>query len=305
MKKFIIFAAVAMALAACSNEEENEILDNPVAARISAGVDTRAVNNEWEADEIGVMVTSGNIEMGNQYKNVHYTTTATGAVDAAFEPVNEIIYFQCPDDITFTAYGPYEASAASVLPLGNGVISKETLAQASRDAQKAIDFIYASEKIASRSNPEVNFEFEHVMTRLIINVATSVNDGFESDEVTDGQYYLKGLIHSGTFDTTTGEAKAHNLAPTDWELNNCLREESTSRDRVTFTSILYPQALSTDLEFIVEISGQTYTAKIRPDLISGQSYTYNITVKKTGLEVSGCIIADWTDGGDNAVDATM
>ncbi len=52
-----IIAAAATLLAACT--QENEVQNNPVEARITAGVSgpkTRAVDNGWNADRIGVMV---------------------------------------------------------------------------------------------------------------------------------------------------------------------------------------------------------------------------------------------------------
>ena len=55
--RFFIIAAAATLLAACT--QENEVQNNPVEARITAGVSgpkTRAVDNGWNADRIGVMV---------------------------------------------------------------------------------------------------------------------------------------------------------------------------------------------------------------------------------------------------------
>lgn len=59
--KFFMIATVATMLAACSNDE-NEINNGPVEARVTAGLGavTRAVNTDdtWtKNDEIGVMVT--------------------------------------------------------------------------------------------------------------------------------------------------------------------------------------------------------------------------------------------------------
>ena len=50
-------AAAALTLAACSNDENMEMTDGPVAARITAGLSaptTRAIGTNWNADEIGV-----------------------------------------------------------------------------------------------------------------------------------------------------------------------------------------------------------------------------------------------------------
>ena len=87
--RFFIIAAAATLLAACT--QENEVQNNPVEARITAGVSgpkTRAVDNRWNADRIGVMVVDApgtTTTMGGKYKNVGYATTSTGT-NADFTP---------------------------------------------------------------------------------------------------------------------------------------------------------------------------------------------------------------------------
>jgi len=79
---------------------------------------------------------------------------------------------------------------------------------------------------------------------------------------------------------------------------------------MTFTMILLPQTLANAL--VLEISPddeeyQSYSNKdmIKPALEAGYSYTYTITVKKTGLTLSGSTIENWNDGGSHAGDAKM
>ena len=87
--RFFIIAAATL-LAACT--QENEVQNNPVEARITAGVSgpkTRAVDNGWNADRIGVMVVDApgtTTTMGGKYKNVGYATTSTGT-NADFTPM--------------------------------------------------------------------------------------------------------------------------------------------------------------------------------------------------------------------------
>ena len=123
--KFFILAAVTL-LAACA--KENEEPKNPVAARITAGVSgpmTRAINNTWNTDKIGVMVVdepNTPTTMGNKYKNVGYQTTSTGTT-ADFTPITKgygIFFEDASSKFTFAAYAPYTSSAnASILPGSN------------------------------------------------------------------------------------------------------------------------------------------------------------------------------------------
>lgn len=319
--KYVWMAAAVLTLAACNNDEE--FTDNgPVEARISAGVntpETRAIDDRWEQDAIGVMVTSAtgtDSKMPTLYKNVKYTTTTDNNSAATFtaETGKGIFFQDASETVTFAAYGPYQTSTDNAtLPGTNGEISSSTADQSTRDNQKAFDYIYASGATASQSSPTVEFKedhaFAHKMTRLVIIVKTSTDDGFTAEEVKGGTYTLSGLEHSGTFNVTTGVAAATTTGAKtadEWSLTtNSLKSEADNQ--VTFTSILYPQTLGGALTFKAEIDGQTYTnnTAIRPALAAGTSYTYTITVKKTGLTVSGCTISNWSGGTGGNGDATM
>lgn len=317
---YILFAATALALAACSNNEDN-LTTGPVEARISAGVDTpetRAIDDQWEADEIGVMVTNAESNMEALYKNVKYTTTANNVISANFTAAGEGIFFQdANEEVTFAAYAPYQKTANNAILPGteaDGVISGSTANQSTREEQKKFDYIYASGATASKGVPVVKFAddhaFAHKMARLIIILKTPYEDGFPSDIVNQGTYTLGGLTHSGTFNVTDGTAKADEVAEvsSEWSLTeNCLNEYEESRYELTFIAILYPQQLSSPLNFKAVIQDQTYTnnTDIKPELEAGKSYTYTITVKKSGLEMSGCTINDWGKESDGSGDATM
>ena len=87
------------------------------------------------------------------------------------------------------------------------------------------------------------------------------------------------------------------MAESNWTItDNVKKDDNTGKTR-TYTMILYPQSLSSPLTFSATIGGQTYVNKndIQPALAAGTSYTYTITMKKTGLTVSGCKIEGWTN----------
>ena len=134
-------------------------------------------------------------------------------------------------------------------------------------------------------------------------------------------YKLGGLVHEGTFDVKTGTAATAGSVVSDWMLRQCTGAPKTATDKcvatfdaatgvMTFTMILLPQTLANAL--VLEVSPddgeyQSYSNKdmIKPALEAGYSYTYTITVKKTGLTLSGSTIENWNDGGSHAGDAKM
>lgn len=274
--KFFILAAVTL-LAACA--KENEEPKTPVAARITAGVSgpmTRAINNTWNADKIGVMVVeepNTTTTMGNKYKNVGYQTTSTGTT-ADFTPMTEgygIFFEDAFLEFTFAAYAPYTSSAnASTLPGTDGKIMVNTSNQPTDTEQEKMDYIHATGAKADKDAPIISFtdntatggsdcSFKHKMARLILKVQASTTDGFSNTGVLESaDYNLGGLIHEGTFDVTTGIAAPTGSVVNDWKLRECTGTTKTATDKcvasfdaatgvMTFSMILLPQTLANAL----------------------------------------------------------
>ena len=341
--KFFILAAAATLLAACT--QEDEVQNNPVEARITAGVSgpkTRAVDNVWNADRIGVMAVDAPGEsttMGKKYKNVEYQTASTGTF-ADFTPATAgdgIFFEDASREFTFAAYAPFASSYnASNLPGNNGQITVNTENQHTVAKQEAIDYIYATGAKGSKSNPVISFtdntaaggsdcSFKHKMARLILKVQVSAADGFTDPSVLRfANYKLGGLIHEGTFDVLTGTATATGTVVNDWMLiestyptpttqtvtYKCVSDYDVNTGVMTLTMILLPQTLADYLNLEItpdDGESQAYSNKdlIKPALEAGYSYTYTITVKKTGLTLSGSTIENWNDGGSHSGDAMM
>lgn len=325
IKYCMVMAAAAMAFTACSSEET---VDNsgPVEARVTAGIGapaTRAVDSNWNADYIGIIVTyaSNSSGMDEMYRNVEYSTTSTGTT-ADFSPVSGGIFFQDKTEtVTFSAYAPYQkSSAADVLPGTDGIIEVDT-ENYNGDTQENIDFLFASGATASQSSPTVSFadnsanggednSFHHKMAQLNIVFQVSTTDGFSATEIftTTNTFNLGGLIHEGTFNVTNGTTalKKGSTAVDDWNITSCKHTDAASTR--TYSLILLPQDVSENpLKVAVGIGGQIYSNNedINPNLEAGKKYTYTITVKKTGLSVSGCTITGWDTGTDGEGDASM
>ncbi len=342
--KLFILATAATTLVACAKENEAPKSSGSVEAQITANVSgpkTRAINNMWNADVIGVMAVDAagtTTTMGSKYKNAAYQTESTGT-SADFTPQREgagIFFEDASDEFTFAAYAPYASSAnASTLPGDNGKITIKTDNQSTISRQENIDYIYATGAKGSKSNPVISFtnntaaggsdcSFKHKMSRLILKVQASNTDGFTDPGVLKyADYKLGGLIHEGTFDVSTGTAAATGAVISDWMLREytfpttdwtmtdmCVAEYDDATGVMNFSMILLPQTLSDCLNFEVtprDGESQTYSNRntIKPALEAGYSYTYTITVKKTGLTISGSTIADWNDGGTHSGDAKM
>ena len=303
-KKYLIFAAAALTLTACSNDDEN-LNGGPVAAQVTAGiggVQTRASGTTWDSgDAIGISTIGSTL---TSYANMKYTTSGDGNFTHAADLGGEDsgMFFQDADEtVTFRAYYPFH---------GNEYTDAGTISDVTTDdqtKQSTFDFLFATGATASKFQPTVSFNntvkentsFTHRMSRLVLNITTDANAGFAASDVAKGTYFLSGIKHSGTFDTQDGKATATGDPTTDWKITAA---NTGTGDKSTYSMILYPQDVAS-LTFKATINGQDYTCELTPALAAATSYTYNITVKKTKLEVSNCEIADWGSGTTQNIEA--
>lgn len=292
--RLFTFAALALALAACTNDDEN-LNDDSVAAVINAeisdAVATRASGTAWaERDEIGIS------ESRFGYTNVPYRWES-----GKFTPTGTIIFFQDDDPTTFSAYYPYDADG--------GTLTATTDATAQQN-QPAIDFLYATGATASTHNPEVNFtddtdaggkdcSFHHCMSQITLTFKEGSGVDFSTIQPTG--YTLSGLMLTGSFDTTTGTAETDDAtAAQDLDM-------TLTNGALTSSVILFPQTKAS-IGLSVYYNSQPYTATLTiPDgaLKAGNNYTYTVTVRNKDLSISSATISDWNPVNGGNVNADL
>lgn len=292
--RLFTFAALALALSACTNDDEN-LNNGPVAAVINAeisdAVSTRASGTAWaERDEIGIS------ESRFGYTNVPYRWES-----GKFTPTGTIIFFQDDDPTTFSAYYPYDADG--------GTLTATTDATAQQN-QPAIDFLYATGATASTHNPEVNFtddtdaggkdcSFHHCMSQITLTFKEGSGVDFSTIQPTG--YTLSGLMLTGSFDTTTGTAETDDAtAAQDLDM-------TLTNGALTSSVILFPQTKAS-IGLSVYYNSQPYTATLTiPDgaLKAGNNYTYTVTVRNKDLSISSATISDWNPVNGGNVNADL
>lgn len=276
MKKYILLAAAAIAMAGCTNDEN--LIDEPVAAQISATIGGSAVSrvngNLWtNGDQIG-------ITMGTKYTNMKYSTNGGGTFTGT------PMYFNNKTDaVTISAYYPFTGTEGS----NPGEITVTNTAS----SQANCDFLYAEPINVTGSNPDVELKFSHRMSKLTL---TFINgDGMDDAYITSCT--IGGLVLEGTFNPTTGVCKASETAaarsidvtlPTPGYNNN-----------VGTSHIVFPQTLQDKLTLKIQDSkNQNYACDLEiggNTLLAGNDYQFTIKVNKTGLTVGEPSIANWTE----------
>lgn len=273
--RLLTFAALALALAACTNDTEN-LNDGPVAAQFTAAIGDNVTattrvsgtdGTEWDEDDcIGIT--------GGSYSNVPYVTEGNGNFNPASD---DIIYYDNTDEVTFHAYYPYKDANQ----MTEGKIAATTNAKA-QEVQTQHDFLFASGAKGSTYNPEVKFTganaFSHCMSRITLNFKKGSGVTIPTDGPTS--YTLKGLLLEGTFDPTNGET----ATTTNSAANVTLPGNLTS-------SIFFPQDVAS-IGMEILLNGNIYNATLPVDegkLQSGKEYHYEITISHKGVEVDASI----------------
>ena len=291
--RFFAFAALALTLAACNNDNEN-LNDGPVAALFIADITPATrVNSEgtdWtDGDRIGVT--------GAGFTNVPYKREK-----GKFVTDGTTIYFNDTETHTFNAYYPYQSDGGTV-----------TVSTAADKQGTGIDFLFASGAKGSTRSPEVSFtdktdkggednSFHHRMS--LIKFTFKPGDGLIFNGMEPADYTLDGLKHEGTFDTATGTTAV--TAAVESPITMQLGGATTSQ------VIILPQGVTTSLDLTVSFNGLDYTTTLpnpsKPEanqFSAGYAYTYNITLNNKGITVEEPEITPWEPGNSNNVSITL
>ena len=309
MKKFKILyiAAVASLLAACANEEDGIGNSSPVAATIQANISktvTRAtVGNTWsENDAIGVYASSGVITKEDNKKYI--TKNGDGTFEA--DGNDNVIYFKDNKKTTFSAYYPYSES------LTDGKMDWIMSEVEEKQPCKA-DVLFASGATASKASPTVNFtdaehRFKHCMS--LVEFKIKPGQGVKYNNYKFNSLNMKGIFTSGKFDTRTGSVETAGDRATLTRVFNDVPFENEE----SFAYIMLPQSLESnkmDIEIylLLNDSEVKYTTPITPStngqFEGGKKYTYNITVKNTGITIENANIVPLGNGDSSDLDAEI
>ena len=285
------FSAVALAtllLTACQNDEETMQTDARVALQVTSGIQTRAYDATWEAnDEIGIFGFTQGDAPAQAYTNVRYVTTGG---DGAFTPDGTTIYL--PTDgssLDFVAYYPHTTD------LENGIYTVDVEDQSDLST---IDLMAAGMQTANRINNTVTFNFEHKLSKIVLTFKPG--DGMALSELTGMKVQLTNQQPKATFDVTQpdGEVVVGTNTPATLTLD-------TDADGTSSEGIVLPSANFDGMTLHLELSdGSSFfnwdLNNSKADKFeAGKKYVYDITVNKSRLDVTATI-EDWAPGnGEN------
>ena len=274
--RFFALAALALSLAACTQDEQAD--DNrlpegeyPVVIRATglsveatpqAAPSTRAtVDGDWQ----GVQTVA--LKMGDAVKE--YTVTAsTDSKSAMLSSENNPHYWTSRDPITVSAWWPLDDTDITRMPA-----VKVAEDQSTQEAFAASDFIAAENQTVEFDEPKLTF------THRTARITVALKPGTGITSVAGATVSLMSL-------------SADNENPT------AIQTYHASGN--SYEALTAPQTVAKGEPFIrVKLGGGNFYFRPQNDVVleAGNRYKYTVKVNATGLTLAGCEIGKWDDGG--------
>ena len=308
MKKRLFYILTSMTLlVACNKDDENQSTtgnDKRVSLEIAANIGmqaegtTRAAETHWdEGDQIGVYVQKkdGTIfvdDASTAGENLLYTFNdgtnyeTNGSTYRLFAPSKKIYISSDPVDVY--GYYPYNASASldpTAIP-----ISVED-----QSSQERIDFMRARKANVNNGNVSIELLFYHRLVKLVFNLKQG--EGLLPDELADATYL--GVTISNQPYEATYNVYTDAFTFTQGHSNNIIypvRAASATTGYVrTFEAIVLPNGpnnLQVDRTVTITFYRKsedtivnTFKIPTATNFVSGNKYTFNVTVNATSIDV--------------------
>ena len=308
MKKRLFYILTSMTLlVACNKDDESQSTtgnDKRVSLEIAANIGmqaegtTRAAETHWdEGDQIGVYVQKkdGTIfvdDASTAGKNLLYTFNdgtnyeTNGSTYRLFAPSKKIYISSDPVDVY--GYYPYNASASldpTAIP-----ISVED-----QSSQERIDFMRARKANVNNGNVSIELLFYHRLVKLVFNLKQG--EGLLPDELADATYL--GVTISNQPYEATYNVYTDAFTFTQGHSNNIIypvRAASATAGYVrTFEAIVLPNGpnnLQVDRTVTITFYRKsedtivnTFKIPTATNFVSGNKYTFNVTVNATSIDV--------------------
>ena len=305
MKKYFLFLVVAaiattLSLTSCSQDDDVKVPTDKGVVKFSSNITDlnpalRAAGNSWDKDDaIGVyMLESETSTVVGGMANVEYTTSTNGT-SGTFTAKGAAIYFPLNgDQVRFMSYYPHNGDVTT-----NGNVYSVNVA--TQSDQSKIDLLYAFKEddiFDITTTGPVSLAFEHQLTKVIINV--KAGNGLTPEDLQNLKVHFNGLNTQADFDLFTGTLGTPEVTA------NIIPATTSAADGfvASYEAIILPMATAPEGSKIVfDLNGEEdadeykiFTWNFVGGLESATKYIYNVTINRTGVELSATI-KDWIGG---------
>lgn len=309
MRKSNFLAAMLIGTAiftSCSNDDNGVTsngavhfttsINNPASAN---GISTRAAGSVWASgDALGIfMVDNSTTTIAESMENKQYSTTG----DGNFSPStgNEIYYPMNGSAVDFIAYYPFTAGKTITDVLSVDVSGAQTSA-----SQAGIDLLWAKAANGgtgyNKTSGTVALSFDHKLAKMVMNIKADASVG--TTNLSSMTVNINGLNTQTDLNlvdgTVAAAATVAAIAP---------RKITTAATyHASYDAIILPGSYAANAVTIVfTVNGEPYTWKLTAAdaaFVSGNEYTYEVTLTRTGVIVIGTI-KPWTTTNRGSVTA--
>lgn len=248
-----------------------------------SGMQTRASNTAWGKDDaIGIYMKKSSEKWSDSvhFQNVKYITNGT----SAFKPSDTKNAISLPldgADVSFVAYYPHKTSIKNMTYMVD-VSDQGNL--------PSIDLLYADNIATSNSgNPDVNFIFNHQLTKVIVNIIPEDS----TSDLSGLSVKMTGIGTKASFSLNNGELSD--------PIDKGNISFNVSTDGRKAEAILLPMVTMANKELVISVGTNSYAFPLDrafsiTSFEKSTVYTYNITLTKETLTVPEATITDWITG---------
>lgn len=281
--KYFMAAVMAIAFAACDNENEigNEVY-TPDEGEIQLVMvhphQTRVTETSFESsDSISVYVTANDVALqlaGNEVNNELFTYNGTSWTSG------RKVYWNAGNHNVYAFY-PYSKAV-------NDVVDYEFSVQTDQSTDWGYthsDFLFASALDVTASANPVSMQFAHKMSNVIVNLEKGEN--FEGVIPANAEVYLLSTVPQAVIDLSTGDAAKDNFCA---EAAIRCRQVSNTQ----YQAIVVPQSLTSRRPLVEVVIGDVsylMEGKIsyRPGMRHSISVTLDQNPEQIKIEIGGSI----------------
>ena len=310
MKKTILFASVALLMAACSQEEGPS--ENRQMISFSTQVEQPSENDPGKTRgsivSSAALLPSFGVSAQVYGATEGYATQGLGNyfynLECQKDKATSQIWPEKSKKMSFFAYAPYDCAGLTISAKGTTGVPTYTYTVPENILNQE-DFMTAQAVDISCASPTtVTLPFKHRMT----DIRFSIKNRSSNYEVTVNKISIIGVKYTGNYKTSwtlSGDANSLTSHPFTYTFNKAVAAKAT----VDITGSLYhfimlPQTVASGTNFIVIETTQsgttkTYTHKLTSALTleEGKSYTFNVELGEGDTPITFNATVDaWTTG---------
>lgn len=280
MKKYIALATLAFVIAGCENSDNIPIVEDGVMQiEVLHPSATRATETSFEnGDVIGLYATeySGDFAAPLQISGNWANNVATTFDGASWTPAKKIFWSENKMDVY--GYYPYMTPTSIDEHLWSVQLDQSTPETADAlSGYEASDFLWAKAEGVSKEDVNVQLQFKHKCTKMVIKLVKG--EAFTDEFPNDTEVYLHSTVPTATINFTTG-----NISKDIYGERQKIKARQVSID--TYEVILIPQSITENMPFIeVTMGGISYLTEDMFSYLPGVQYNVAITLNSSPEQI--------------------